>query len=250
MITRWGSICLAAGMLAASTGALAESDNCEACHQDPGFLVTQRKLYDYYQKWRDSVHHEAGVNCSDCHGGDPEATVRDETEVHDNVLPPSDPASKIHYKNLPATCGTCHQGVFMEFVASEHYQELQQSQNAPHCATCHGAMNSRVYYEDIVGSTCRTCHDDGDLADVTVQAETILNRLRVARGYMEWTRLYYENQGQPQEIAALYQRYRQITDGWHRFELDEVDKDSAELMTELQAVFTKAWEERTGLLAP
>jgi cytochrome b subunit of formate dehydrogenase len=49
---------------------------------------------------------ETVANCASCHG------------VH-NILPSSDPRSKVNPKNLAATCGKCHQGAGKRFAISQ-----------------------------------------------------------------------------------------------------------------------------------
>ena len=44
-----------------------EEESCITCHRDPDFLVTNRKLYDYYQDWKLSIHAQEDITCSDCH---------------------------------------------------------------------------------------------------------------------------------------------------------------------------------------
>ena len=73
-------------------GAAAEKnvDSCVDCHRDPKFLVTNRKLYDYYQQWKASVHTQEGLSCADCHGGDP--AKKDKDAAHGGKLGESDAA--------------------------------------------------------------------------------------------------------------------------------------------------------------
>lgn len=55
------------------------------------------------------------ANCASCHG------------VHD-ILPSSDPRSKINPANLAATCGKCHPGANQEFVrAKVHFDGTQRA---------------------------------------------------------------------------------------------------------------------------
>ena len=47
--------------------------SCVDCHSNPRFMVQNKKLYDYYQGWRLSIHEQEKVTCVDCHGGNPRA---------------------------------------------------------------------------------------------------------------------------------------------------------------------------------
>ena len=54
--------------------AATSTDACVNCHQNPDFMVTNKKLYDYFQQWRASTHGQEDVSCSDCHGGNSKLT--------------------------------------------------------------------------------------------------------------------------------------------------------------------------------
>ena len=82
-------------------------NSCEACHKDQRFFVENKKLYNYYQDWLGSPHKQAGLSCHECHGGDSTTVIK--ADAHRDVYPPSDPRSRVHYRNQVATCGDeCH----------------------------------------------------------------------------------------------------------------------------------------------
>ncbi len=222
----------------------AADDACVECHQNPKFRVQNKKLYDYYNDWMESTHRKAGVSCADCHGGDRHAESVE--QAHDGGFLPSNPSSNIYFKNLPQTCGKCHQDVYREFTRSKHYRALINEQNAPHCATCHGSINSRVYYTSIVEPTCKSCHNKENkrLPDVANHAEEILQRLNISKAYMGWSDYYYRTKNWPGKMDELVAQYQHIADSWHRFKLDETDRDSAELYVRLKTVFDEAWREK------
>jgi cytochrome b subunit of formate dehydrogenase len=135
---------------------------CATCHAD------QQAAYDH------GVHAKAAAagntnvaKCQDCHGS-----------VHE-ILPPSDPKSKVAHTNIPQTCGACHgqklvmasSGVssapFTSYQDSVHGKAVTAgSQKAAVCTDCHGE-------HDILGAgdpkspinkfnvpvTCAKCHD-------------------------------------------------------------------------------------------
>jgi cytochrome b subunit of formate dehydrogenase len=136
---------------------------CASCHAD------QQAAYDR------GVHAKAAAagntsvaKCQDCHGS-----------VHE-ILPSSDPKSKVAHANIPQTCGACHGQKFamasggMTAAAFNSYQESVHgkavaagSQKAAVCTDCHGE-------HDILGAgdpkspinkfnvpaTCAKCHND------------------------------------------------------------------------------------------
>ncbi len=136
---------------------------CATCHAD------QQAAYDR------GVHAKAAAagnmnvaKCQDCHGS-----------VHE-ILPASDPKSKVAHGNIPQTCGACHGQKFvmasggMTAAAFDSYQESVHgkavaagSDKAAVCTDCHGE-------HDILGAgdpkspinkfnvptTCAKCHAD------------------------------------------------------------------------------------------
>ncbi len=230
---------LASFMLLSGT---AVADACVDCHKNPNFRTQNKKLYDYYNDWISSTHKRAGVSCADCHGGDPNAELAE--AAHNGGFLPANPNSDVHYKKLPATCGKCHQSAYQEFTQSKHFKALMNELEAPHCATCHGSINSKVYYTSIVDPTCNSCHNNqrAELPRVSEQAEEILQRLNIAKAYMGWTELYYKQKNWPAGIDEYRAEYQAIADAWHRFKLAETDEVSTELLSRLKVVFDEAWE--------
>ncbi len=234
------SLFLLVAWLLPATAAFA--DACVDCHKNPNFRTQNKKLYDYYNDWIVSTHKKAGVSCADCHGGDPNASEAE--AAHNGGFLPGNPGSQVHFKQLPTTCGKCHQAAYQQFTRSKHYKALMNEQEAPHCATCHGSINSKVYYTSIVDPTCRSCHNDkhNELPDVGDQAEEILQRLNIAKAYMGWTELYYKEKNWPAGIDEYKTEYQDIADAWHRFKLAETDDVSTQLLSRLKVVFDEAWE--------
>lgn len=139
--------------------------SCAQCHAD------QQKKYDV------GVHAKAlkagigqAARCIDCHGGPHE------------ILPPSDPESRLSRSNLPKTCAACHgrQSVMqntgfstqpaISFEGSVHGKAIENgSQKAADCADCHRAHdilpasdpNSPISKHN-VPETCSKCHEAQD----------------------------------------------------------------------------------------
>ena len=216
------------------------ANNCVECHKDPIFRIQNPKLFRYYNDWKSSTHHRAGVTCSDCHGGNTEAKTQ--KQAHNGGFIPSDLLSKVNYKNLPKTCGRCHQDNYKNFVESLHYKALINDERAPHCATCHGSINSKAYFTSIIDSTCSNCHGTGNpnMPQILEDSERILSRMNIIKGYLGWTELYYHNQGRSDEAKDLKYRFAKLSNKWHRFKSNSCDEDSAKLLADLRQIYDKA----------
>ncbi len=135
---------------------------CTTCHAD------EQAAYDrsfHAKAVADGNSHAA--TCVDCHGSPHE------------LLPASDPKSRVHHTNIPATCGSCHShqvvmadgGQSAQMVAS--YQQSVHghavaggSEKAAVCTDCHGTheiLDARDSKSPIakfnVPLTCGKCHD-------------------------------------------------------------------------------------------
>jgi len=136
---------------------------CATCHGD------QQTAYEH------GIHAKAAAagnknvaKCQDCHGS-----------VHE-LLPASDPKSKVAHVNIPATCGACHgtqlvmagSGVssapFHSYEQSVHGKAVTGgSESAAVCTDCHGAHDiltgadpKSPIAKANVPATCGKCHAD------------------------------------------------------------------------------------------
>lgn len=222
------------------------ADTCVDCHKDAKFRIQNKGLFDYYQNWKGSDHDDAGISCKDCHGGD--ANKAKKEDAHGKHLSPYDESSMVFYKNIPKTCGKCHEEVYANFSTSKHFKALEKSAQGPVCITCHGNPLTNVYYTSIVLSTCKGCHNlqtknNPQIIDI---AENILHRLNLCRGLLKWTSRRSEEINQPDRIKRVNALYQNISDSWHKFNLAHTDKDSKDLLSELRAIFreTHKWEKK------
>jgi len=218
------------------------ADQCVECHKDEKFRIQNKKVFDYFNEWKGSIHDTAGVTCKDCHGGDPAKAGKE--EAHANNLSPADLSSMVYYKNIPETCGKCHEAVYDNFIKSTHYKVLKKAGRGPVCTTCHGSLVTDVYYTSIVLSTCVMCHNQQtqNHPEVINAAEQILHRLNVSRGYMKWTSKYYKDK--PAELIRLNALYQKISDSWHQFDFATIEKDSNKLLSEVKTLFHEAYKSR------
>jgi cytochrome b subunit of formate dehydrogenase len=135
--------------------------SCASCHAD------QQAAYDrsYHAKAIKAGDGQAAT-CVSCHGSPHE------------LLPASDPKSRVHHENIPATCGACHgQKYVMEasghsaqpfasYEQSVHGKAIAAgSEKAAVCTDCHGSheilaasdSKSSIFKFNVPG-TCAKCH--------------------------------------------------------------------------------------------
>jgi len=221
----------------------ASADSCVDCHRDPTFRVKNKKLFDYFRQWEGSIHDEAGVSCIDCHTGNSNAA--DKETAHAGMLPPSDPKSRVSYKNVPKTCSDCHFDVYENFIQSKHYKALMEKDIGPNCVTCHGSLSTEIYFSSAVVKTCANCHNSEtkNHPEIVETADQILHRLSVSGMYRKWTSLHYESAGTPEVMKNTDALYQGIARSWHQFDFEQTDRDSESLMLELKSLYNAARKE-------
>ncbi len=145
------------------------TNTCAACHSD---------LTDKHPD--DNVPAQP-VNCSACHprqyesygasvhglalkAGDAAApTCRDCHDSH-AVLPPSNPASPLHFSRLAQTCGACHEQAAADVQASVHGKaSAAGEQEAATCIDCHSEHRIEQLRTNatlrVSAEICSRCHD-------------------------------------------------------------------------------------------
>jgi cytochrome b subunit of formate dehydrogenase len=134
---------------------------CGDCHgklDHPATIKTEQGtvLVDYSS----SVHGQGLLKkgllpsaiCTDCHS------------VH-FILSHEDERSTIHHKNLPATCATCHEGIYKDFAKSIHSPTVSKTEGKlPNCEDCHSAHQIKEIQQDQfmteVTHQCGSCHSE------------------------------------------------------------------------------------------
>jgi nitrate/TMAO reductase-like tetraheme cytochrome c subunit len=121
--------------------------DCATCHDAEG-----AKYHDSIHSW---AKEKAGLTavapaCADCHG------------KHD-IRGTDDKAARVFRANIPATCGSCHQGVLAKYGQGVHAaQRAAGNDKAPVCIDCHTAHSVRRIDTDAarlgVTAECGTCH--------------------------------------------------------------------------------------------
>ncbi len=153
---------------------------CATCHADED-AAYNRGFHAQAVKNGDKL----AASCQDCHGN-----------VH-RLLPVTDPNSKVHRKNIPATCGVCHgQKFVMEAsgLTAEPFINYEQSvhglsiakegdkSKAAVCTDCHGSHEilagsnpKSSIFKANVPFTCGKCHTEVEqkyIASIHGQAVT------------------------------------------------------------------------------
>ncbi len=138
---------------------------CASCHASEERMRPYNLPVDQYALYQTSGHGKRlgrgdtrVAVCSDCHG------------AHD-ILPPTDPASRVFTVNIPKTCGRCHgdstvirpggrPNVLQAYLSSVHARELldKGNQRAPTCVSCHGVHGAAPPAVGDVDKVCGHCH--------------------------------------------------------------------------------------------
>jgi predicted CXXCH cytochrome family protein len=159
---------LSAPVLLLSAG----ESSCVTCHTDMG-----GKLAAPVEAWQSSIHHDAGISCVDCHGGDAAATDPDKA-----MNPRKGFRGVPSPLKIPELCGSCHANKpFMKkFNPSIRVDQLELYKTSYHgkllakgdphaatCVSCHGAHDilkpddpQSPVYPTHVADTCGKCHAD------------------------------------------------------------------------------------------
>jgi len=134
---------------------------CGGCH---GKSAEEKKIPspggDVLVDYSSSVHGQGLIQkgllpsaiCTDCHS------------TH-FILDNKNEQSTIYYKNLPATCATCHRGIYKEYAASVHSLINSDSEEKlPNCEDCHSAHTIKESNQDQfmveVTHQCGACHKE------------------------------------------------------------------------------------------
>jgi uncharacterized protein with PIN domain len=134
---------------------------CARCHRE-GKKAAVRYAgdqHDIIEHYTESIHGKglmkSGLTvtamCTNCH------------TAH-SVLPRSDEASSVNPKNLPETCGKCHNGIEQQFEKSIHSKLVNKTDKPlPVCNDCHTAhmirrADENVFKLDIM-TKCGRCHE-------------------------------------------------------------------------------------------
>jgi predicted CXXCH cytochrome family protein len=135
---------------------------CGKCHRNDGKanINTDLKEKNAFFDYSSSVHGKSlkekgllpSAVCTDCH------------TTH-YVLKENDERSSVNPKNIPATCASCHKGIYDEYIKSDHAITHDNNKlRYPTCADCHTAHGITDIDKDSfmhqVTIQCGSCHQD------------------------------------------------------------------------------------------
>ncbi len=136
-------------------------DLCAKCHREGEkaavrYTGPEREVVERYTE---SIHGKGLLKsglvvtamCTNCH------------TAH-GVLPHDNPDSSVNVKNVPATCGKCHNGIEEQFEQSVHSRSVTKTGDPlPVCNDCHSAHTIRRADDEgfklAIMSQCGRCHE-------------------------------------------------------------------------------------------
>lgn len=211
-------------------GVTAAQNPCVTCHEQ---LPASAAAGHSFADWRASAH-GGTVTCDRCHDGDTTAT--EQQAAHRDVYPSQDRRSKVYARQLPATCGTCHQQELGYFMESQHYAVLETSDRGPSCVTCHGSMAVHVLAPEELDAACSPCHpaEAGPAPPLLATSRRLLNVVRQTDSLLRTVQSRLEQPVDQRRRAAATRQLRLAQDamlrsrqGWHAFNLGLLDSTLA-----------------------
>ncbi|NOT60660.1 MAG: hypothetical protein HOP19_10610 [Acidobacteria bacterium] len=204
-----------------------DENSCVSCHST---ITEPLELSARYYEWQLSRHQSKNVTCDKCHGGDP--TTHDRIKTHWGIRRADNPESRLHYRNQPETCGSCHQNIVNAFTQSKHYQGLRGMGLGASCNTCHAHMGTQVIYApQEMSNLCARCHDTLNFVqprpEIPRQAATTMTALQRASSVILWANLLMAQAEQrnlpreamPADLRAAQQQLNEAKANWHTFDL-------------------------------
>jgi hypothetical protein len=144
-------------------------DSCVSCHAQ-----LESKLAEPAKQFESDIHHQAGLSCADCHGGNPQDDSRNAMSRARGFRGAPKKAQ------IPEFCARCHSDIaymhrfdpkmradqLSQYLTSVHGKRLKQGdKKVAACVDCHGVHNilavsdtRATVYPTNVASTCARCH--------------------------------------------------------------------------------------------
>lgn len=180
LLTAWATVGgIASGQPQTGSQLPPASNSCATCHGEKYLWEGDNlRLFVALEQLADDVHWKNGVNCHDCHGGDPsslrfqEAHATEVSDTQSEAIPFRPNLSQkartpTRLEAVVQVCSKCHEEASQSYVVSVHGHGLQQSGLVVTavCTDCHGHHGiyaaadprSSLHFTN-VGATCATCH--------------------------------------------------------------------------------------------
>lgn len=186
---------------------LGQGSRCADCH----FANPDAPNAQHLLEWDYSAHERNGVGCDACHGGDP--STFEPFLAHQGILNSGNPASPVHRRRLPRTCGGCHIGPFVAFQKSKHFEMLEGGNDeAPTCSTCHGDVAAHLLSPKGLEARCASCHGEGKVdpqPEFAPQGRLLLEGVHEVRQTLREVPRMLERIKDPQRRQQLEAAYEQ-----------------------------------------
>lgn len=149
------------------TASVHKTNSCVSCHRDvtsahpddnrPVPPVSCARCHELQsESYGASVHglarksgHQNAATCVDCHGSH-------------GILPPTSPASPLHFVQQAQTCGRCHAPEARDVAASVHGKAMATGlRDAPTCTDCHSEHKIEALKDGTpleISGVCSRCH--------------------------------------------------------------------------------------------
>ncbi|MHC4404220.1 MAG: hypothetical protein ACYTG0_31585 [Planctomycetota bacterium] len=141
-----------------------DENACAMCHGEADLWDEDSlRLYMPAERFADDVHRQKGVNCHDCHGGDP--SVFDASELHRQDFR--------DLENVKDVCGNCHQEQPVSLRKGVHAKAGERDERGRgtpmDCGGCHGDDPHLIYpagdsrspvFPNLQVETCGNCHEE------------------------------------------------------------------------------------------
>jgi hypothetical protein len=198
---------------------------CVECHRQEE--IANNSSTSIFAIWSISTHALFNVTCDSCHGGDPNAKLKE--LAHQNIT--RGEQSAILRTNIPEMCGKCHKAELDEFKNSQHFKRLNTVGGgpAPTCITCHQAHSVRVLKPSEIQGFCSNCHNNVTGIDPSVpsraqKALSSVHDLEVEFSKARSSIISAKAEGRDVAVAETNLEsskliLRNIPSVWHRFNL-------------------------------
>ncbi|MBT7151227.1 MAG: hypothetical protein HN945_02085 [Deltaproteobacteria bacterium] len=237
--SRWlvlSLICCLCAIIPVGNSVLAK-EGCIDCHSNPDLIVTNKKLFDYYREWRRSIHKEEDVTCSDCHGGNPDASSK--KTAHGGAKGTRKMMRAVSFQNIPETCGQCHDDILVGYTQSNHFKHLKsknQVKQGPNCVTCHGSLNSVALNVNTVSQTCQVCHNQisRNNPDIPKKAEWLLNKFLSTHRLFRYVSIKSSSADDRAFLKKAGIQMEALSEEWHTFDLKLFEQKTRRLLDDLK----------------